>query len=272
MRDLHGHHRLRYVGGLLGWSKFSSQSHHSKNDGIEHSSAMDKPDSHINYEAAIDYWSSTPATVEGVLGGYGEQTPVPSIDVVGSNHFLRKLKSRMVPPASSTHEYKKHGCDIGAGIGRVTRDMLHKHCDVVDLVEPVKPFVEQMHVELEPLKQEGKIGTIYDIGMQDWVPEEGKYWLIWCQWCVGHLPDDELVLFFERCKKGLQPNGTIVVKENNTVMGNDDFDPEDSSVTRSDEKFRELFQRAGLKLIATERQKGLPKELYPVRMYALKTA
>ncbi|SCV05170.1 LANO_0H01596g1_1 [Lachancea nothofagi CBS 11611] len=229
---------------------------------------MDRPDAQINYDDAVEYWTSIPATVDGVLGGYGDGTTVPVMDVLGSNHFLRKLKSRMVVADNC----QKVGCDIGAGIGRVTRDMLHKHCDVVDLVEPVKPFVEQMRVELAPLAKEGRLGQIFDIGMQEWTPDEGRYWLIWCQWCVGHLPDDELVRFFERCKKGLQPNGTIVVKENNTQVAEDDFDSTDSSVTRSDESFKKLFERAGLKLIAADRQKGLPKELYPVRMYALKPA
>ncbi|QLL33898.1 hypothetical protein HG536_0F02230 [Torulaspora globosa] len=225
-----------------------------------------RPDSLIDYGDAIDYWTAVPATVDGVLGGYGEGTVVPTMDVLGSNHFLRKLKSRMVVEPG----FRKIGADIGAGIGRVTKDMLSKHCDVVDLLEPVTPFVEQMRSELQELKDQGKIGEIYAIGMQDWEPQEGKYWLIWCQWCVGHLPDDELVKFFERCKRALQPNGTIIVKENNTPTNNDDFDPQDSSVTRSDAKFKELFESADLKLIATDRQKGLPKELYPVRMYALK--
>ncbi|CCD23500.1 N-terminal protein methyltransferase NDAI_0B04650 [Naumovozyma dairenensis CBS 421] len=225
-----------------------------------------KPDSHIDYEDAIDYWTNTPATVDGVLGGYGEGTTVPTMDVLGSNHFLRKLKSRMIPEEN----YRKYGADIGAGIGRVTKTMLHKHCAVIDLVEPVDPFCKQIKEEVKELSKQGKIGQIYQVGMQDWTPEEGKYWLIWCQWCVGHLPDEELVKFFQRCVKGLQPNGTIIVKENNTPSNQDDFDPEDSSVTRSDKKFKELFEKSGLKLIATDRQKGLPEELYPVRMYALK--
>lgn len=227
----------------------------------------DKPDAQIDYDDAIGYWTGVPPTVDGVLGGYGEDTVVPTMDVLGSNHFLRKLKSRMIVEPG----HKKYGADIGAGIGRVTKNMLVKHCDVVDLLEPVKPFVEQMKSELKDLEQEGKIGEIYDIGMQDWAPEENKYWLIWCQWCVGHLPDEELVKFFLRCKQGLQPNGTIIVKENNSPMDKDDFDPEDSSVTRSDKKFKDLFEQSGLKLIATDRQKGLPEELYPVRMYALKS-
>lgn len=228
--------------------------------------SQEKPDSHINYDDAIEYWTQTPATVNGVLGGYGEQTVVPTMDVVGSNHFLRKLKSRMVVEPG----YRKVGVDIGAGIGRVTRDFLSKRCEVVDLLEPVKPFVDQMQTELSELIKENKIGQIYNVGMQEWTPETDKYWIIWCQWCVGHLPDNELISFFQRCVKGLQPNGTIIVKENNTPTNNDDFDPEDSSVTRSDRKLKQIFEESGLKLIATDRQKGLPQELYPVRMYALK--
>lgn len=224
-----------------------------------------RADALIDYNDAIDYWTSIPATVDGVLGGYGEGTSVPKADVVGSSTFLRKLKARMTPEKGQI----KYSVDIGAGIGRVTRDMLHKFSDKVDLVEPVKPFVEQMHQELKPLKDEGKLGEIYDIGMQEFIPEEGKYWLIWCQWCVGHLPDKEFIEFLIRCKNGLQPNGTIVVKENN-AQGDDVFDETDSSVTRSNANFQKLFKKAGLKLIATELQRGLPKELFAVRMYALK--
>lgn len=225
----------------------------------------ERPDSHINYNNAIDYWSETPATVDGVLGGYGEDTVVPTMDVIGSQHFLRKLKSRMIVHVG----YEKYGVDIGAGIGRVTRDMLHKQCDKIDLVEPVIPFVEQMHLELKPLQDIGKIGQIYQIGMQDWIPDK-KYWLIWCQWCVGHLPDKEFIAFLKRCKDALQPNGTIIVKENNTPGMVDDFDETDSSVTRSDATFKRLFAEAGLKLIANDIQRGLPRELYVVKMYALK--
>ena len=50
----------------------------------------------------------------------------------------------------------------------------------------------------------------------------------------------------------------------------DIYDEEDSSVTRSDDKLRKLFKAAGLKIVATEVQRGLPRELFPIRMYALK--
>lgn len=230
------------------------------------------PLSLIDYDNAIKYWLETPATVDGVLGGFGN-TLVPKADAAGSSAFLRKLRPRMIPPRGAVdaagQPLRKIAVDIGAGIGRVTRDMLHRHCDEVDLVEPVAPFVEQMHEELADVAAAGKLGTIYEVGAQDWTPEAGRYWLIWCQWCVGQLPDEEFVKFLVRCKQGLQPNGTVVVKENN-APDEDVFDEADSSVTRSDESFRRLFEAAGYRLIAVEVQKGLPRELYPVRQYALK--
>lgn len=227
-------------------------------------------DSQINYNDAIDYWTGVPASVDGVLGGFGEQTAVPKADIVGSSTFLRKLQTRMTCPDG----LEKLTIDMGAGIGRITRDLLWKVSDKCDLLEPVKPFVAQMNNELVGVKNRGKLGDIYDIGMQEWECEAdkvGKYWLVWCQWCVGQLPDEELVKFWERCRTALIGNGigTLIVKEN--IAPDDDiFDETDSSVTRSDAKFRELFIKAGFKLIASDIQKGLPKELYPVRMYCLK--
>jgi protein N-terminal methyltransferase len=227
-------------------------------------------DANINYDDAITYWSNVPASVNGVLGGFGEQTSVPKADIVGSSTFLRKLQTRMECPP----QFQKLTIDMGAGIGRITRDFLWRVSDKCDLLEPVIPFVQQMDNELAQVRQKGKLGDIYPIGMQEWScpPEKlGKYWLIWCQWCVGQLPDDALVEFWKRCREALIDNGvgTMVVKENIAPF-QDIFDETDSSVTRTDAKFRELFIKAGFKLIASDVQKGLPKELYPVRMYCLK--
>ncbi|EGV64474.1 proline di-methyltransferase [Yamadazyma tenuis] len=225
-------------------------------------------DANINYDDAIEYWSSVPASVNGVLGGYGEQTSVPKADIVGSSTFIRKLLSRM----SVAEGEKKLTIDMGAGIGRITRDFLWKISDECDLLEPVKPFLDRMEAELQDVKQRGKLGDIYPVGMQEWeIPphKRGKYWLIWCQWCVGQLPDEELVKFWIKCRENLMENGTMIVKENIATF-EDIFDETDSSVTRTDTKFRELFVQAGFKLIASDVQKGLPKELFPVRMYCLK--
>lgn len=39
---------------------------------------------------------------------------------------------------------------------------------------------------------------------------------------------------------------------------------------RTDEKFQQLFKTAGLRLVKSETQRGFPKELFPVKIYALR--
>lgn len=78
--------------------------------------------------------------------------------------------------------------------------------------------------------------------------------------------------FLRRCAAALRPGGVIFVKEN---VCNEGFivDSEDASVTRSHAYNVELFTKhAGLKLAHTALQRGFPKPLFKVRMYALKPA
>lgn len=69
---------------------------------------------------------------------------------------------------------------------------------------------------------------------------------------------------------GLNPRGLIVVKENVTSTGEVEKDEDDSSVTRPDETLKEIFEQAGLDLVRDLKQQKFPKELYQVKMYALR--
>jgi protein N-terminal methyltransferase len=150
-------------------------------------------------------------------------------------------------------------------------------------VEPIAKFSDN-------LKGKDGVGKIFNVGLEDWSPQESgesKYDLIWNQWCLGHLTDAQLTIYLEKCQKVLNGDGLIIVKENLSTSGADVFDEVDSSVTRyvlsrcnilkarklngcrCDQKFRDIFEKAGLRIKKTEIQKGLPKELYPVRIYAL---
>jgi len=107
--------------------------------------------------------------------------------------------------------------------------------------------------------------------------ETRQFDIIWCQWCLGHLSDQDLVAFFQRAKCALNalPDSVIVVKENLCRDGEDGsprcvFDNEDSSLTRSNAMWLQLFSKAGLRVIAQKLQNGLPSELYKVKMYALR--
>lgn len=227
-------------------------------------------DAQINHDDAIRYWSSVSADNTGVLGGYPQ---VSRVDLQGSTQFLAKLrrKSKAFGPNSGS---LPRVVDCGAGIGRVTKGFLGKVAAVVDVVEPVKQLTDVITVgeEFEELRRKNVVGEVYNVGLESWTPPKGsEYTVIWNQWCLGQLTDRQLIEYFRRIKPFVSENGWIVVKENMSTdpNGEDIFDETDSSVTRSDDKFRRIFERAGLRLIAQELQRGMPKGLYPVRTYGL---
>ncbi|PCG89170.1 Hypothetical protein PENO1_106210 [Penicillium occitanis (nom. inval.)] len=262
------------------------------------------PDSNINRFSSLEYWNNMPPTVNGMIGGFPQ---VSRIDLRGSANFLAKIRrffrlgteGELDPVTSQSSRGKskklRRGVDCGAGIGRITEGFLGEVCETVDVVEPVAKFAEVIQrsslmkrnktattmVEIdknaenttETPEKEGIIENIYIIGLENWIPTE-KYDIIWNQWCIGHLNDSELIRYLQRAANALTPHGIIVVKENTSVdpEGSDIYDELDSSVTRTDEKFRRLFRYAGLKLIKVEEQLGFPMHLglLPVMMYALR--
>ncbi|KAF7588593.1 Alpha N-terminal protein methyltransferase 1 [Aspergillus hancockii] len=226
-------------------------------------------DSNIDHTASIRYWNSVPANANVMLGMLGNYPWYTRIDLRGSKTFLSKV--RRLVPGCTTEGKLKQGVDCGAGVGRVTEGFLSHVCDTVDAVEPVEKFVQVM--QNSALKRSGVVGDIYTVGLEGWYPEK-KYDLIWTQFCVGHLTDAQLVEYFVRCREHLTEAGLVVVKENMSTdpNGEDMYDAEDSSVTRTDEKFREIFSQAGLLVITSELQLGFPKnfKLLPVKFYALR--
>lgn len=111
-------------------------------------------------------------------------------------------------------------------VGRITEGLLLDIAEQVDLVEPIAKFTAS-------LKDKSGVRNVYNVGLEEWRPADGvQYDLVWTQWCVGHLTDNQLVQYLERCKTSLSPDGVIVVKENLSTSGHDLFDGEDSSVTR----------------------------------------
>lgn len=247
--------------------------------------AQPAPDTRINHADALTYWNSVSADTTGMLGGYPQTSRV---DLQGSSNFLTKLRrSKSTYPPKQPLPPLERVADCGAGVGRVTKGFLLNVSRRVDIVEPVQKFTDELVQSLGSGEWSGdgekdvdgawtgrgQVGQVVNLGLQDWKPDAGVYNVIWNQWCLGHLTDAQLVEYLQRCKEGLVKDGEawIVVKENmSTDLGeNDIFDEEDSSVTRADKKYRALFAEAGLRVMATELQKGFPKELFPVRVYAL---
>ncbi|KAI0273775.1 AdoMet dependent proline di-methyltransferase-domain-containing protein [Gloeopeniophorella convolvens] len=123
--------------------------------------------------------------------------------------------------------------------------------------------------------------TATPLGRVGYVPltpdEDSGFDVVWCQWCLMYMKDEDLIAFLKRSQAALrkESRGAIVVKENVCSDGDGGvpvvhFDEEDSSVTRSDLHWKKVFREAGLSLIHERVQYGLPKGLFTVKMYALR--
>jgi protein N-terminal methyltransferase len=99
-------------------------------------------------------------------------------DIKGSSIFLRQLFKNK-PPLG-----KKRALDCGAGIGRVSKFLLCEEFEIVDLLEQDEKFCEKAK---ENLSSTGKLGEIFNVGLQDFKECQHTYDLIWCQWFLGSL-------------------------------------------------------------------------------------
>jgi len=268
----------------------------------------------------LEYWAKIPASVDGVLGGFGTGM-LPRVDSLGSRQFLlsfmpelctvpsvlRKLDADIRPP---TRRFR--ALDVGAGIGRVTSTVLLPLVDDVVLLEPVASFINEalrlsatwrnlqpgttksvtfLKGTLQAYKPSGSyMPKIKNLGRVGYTPpgpegddEQSGFDVIWCQWCLGHMDDWDLIQFFKESRAALRSapigsdreNGLIVVKENLCPDEEDGsaasaYDDLDASVTRSNQAWLGIFRDAGLTLVREQTQMGLQSGLYVVKMYALR--
>ncbi|KAK1278542.1 Alpha N-terminal protein methyltransferase 1 [Acorus gramineus] len=218
------------------------------------------------YNKGISYWQSVEASMDGVLGGFGH---LNETDVKGSEDFLKTLLASRGMNGPGQHLV---ALDCGSGVGRVTKNLLLRYFNEVDLVEPVKHLLEAAHGSLASennmIEDVHKAVNFYCLPLQEFTPEVGRYDVIWIQWCIGQLTDDDFIAFFERAKAGLKPHGFFFLKENFAKAGFV-YDKEDHSITRSIQYFKDLFEKCGLHVIDIECQEDFPGELFAVKMFAL---
>jgi protein N-terminal methyltransferase len=162
----------------------------------------------------------------------------------------------------------KNRClDCGAGIGRVSKNLLMNHFAIVDLLEQDERFCEKAR---ENLSISGRLGEVFNVGLQDFTQDKHFYDVIWCQWTLIYLQEHDLIEFFKRTSAMLNKNGMIIVKENFTKGDEPIFDKDDSSVTRTLKIFKNIVKKSNLRIVKEMKQNNFPKALFPVYMFALK--
>ena len=236
----------------------------NKNEIIEENSKEDW------YKKREEHWASKEPTLLSVLGGF-ENLHLP--DVKCSCELLNGLIStKQLNPGRSL--------DCAAGIGRVTEFVLCNYFNEIDLVEKDKKFIDKCKVKFSGNK---KIKNIYLSPLESFKFEK-KYDLIWIQWCLENLEDEDLEPFLNKCYNHLNNDGLIIVKENLYNFDEEDkkekmekkgknnefnYSDLDYSKQRPDAFYINLFTKNKFKIKLHFLNPNWPEEMMPLCVYVL---
>jgi protein N-terminal methyltransferase len=259
------------------------------------------------YQTGHEYYqdeTKCPATVDGVLGGFAH---LSLKDLKASRKFLERLKSvrpefRVECEEDGNEDTYALECGAGefwtnvyiiavhhvpcvmfylstnptkstltthhSGIGRVSKGLLFPlGITFCHLVEPSQRLLSHAPEYIGP--PHNSHCRYYCSGLQDYTPQPDQYNIIFIQWVIGYLTDEDLVEFFKRCAVGLRRGGVIVLKDNTCTDVAFVVDREDASVTRSLPYILAMVRLAGLRVVLEEYQEDFPKNIFPVPMLAL---
>mmetsp|Transcript_69628 Transcript_69628/g.115673 ORF Transcript_69628/g.115673 Transcript_69628/m.115673 type:complete len:376 (-) Transcript_69628:144-1271(-) len=198
-------------------------------------------------------------------GGYGgsiEQAMVgdgtSEDDIANSSRFLDRLI------AERLEGVRIAALDAGAGVGRVARQVLLPRCASVHLLEasPIWSARSRVYLRANVVHSQGYSASFTVARLETFVPEQGKYHLVWVQWVLQYLIDADVVRALHSLANGLAVGGLIVVKENRPYQTRHDprmfqmDTPEGSAshydILRPDAHHRVLFEQAGLVVFCCE--------------------
>ena len=166
------------------------------------------------------------------LGGFSS---ISDVDLRSSHSFLAQF---FIPrsdfkklPEAKANEIKANqlrALDCGAGIGRITKNVLLKFFEKVDLLDNCQKFLLEARNYIGPEEYDQRISTIC-LPLQKFQPTDGaQFDLIWVQWVIGHLDtDQQFIDFMTKCKSVLKPHGLLIIKDNHTSSDDNDLDTQD---------------------------------------------
>jgi protein N-terminal methyltransferase len=199
-------------------------------------------------------------------GGYGGNTDEEAMvgdgggeaDGVEGLAFLDRLILESSSQNSNTNKKLKfaRAIDAGAGVGRITKHILLKRYDTVNLVEADAGWSKRSKTYLG--RKRAARCTFTCSRIEELVhdsDESSRIDLVWLQWTLQYLTDADAVETLQNLATRLiLRTGILIVKENrpygaarqdrfqmDTPSGSGRYD-----ITRSDDHHRLLFQRAGL--------------------------
>lgn len=181
-----------------------------------------------------------------VGAGIGRVTSTVLLHLVHDVVLVEPVPKFVSEAYDRAKETKKHRSGLWKGLKEGLKSVTVVQCTLQDY-DPSAPLLSPtLSSDVNKSKILGRVGwTRSGEGAED-AEEEAGFDVIWCQWCLGHLSDDDLVSFFQRAKRALRRprsdapgsfDGIIIVKENlcsepEAGVARTVFDEQDSSLTR----------------------------------------
>jgi len=232
-------------------NKFTQNNNQSKSD--QKSNPINNED--LMYSKSREYWENCNSTISDMLGGFPE---VNEIDIKISKKLIEELilTKKLIPNSV---------IDCGAGIGRVTDNVLRHYFKEIDLVEINKNFTDYAK---EYFINNKKIKNIFCSPIQK-IEFKKKYDCIWIQWCLENLNDKDLNVFMKNCHNNLNENGLVIIKENIEEEKDFSFSEADYSKIRSDKIFQIFFEKQKFMIYKHFHHPLWPTDLMKVSIYVL---
>ncbi|KAJ6227290.1 alpha n-terminal protein methyltransferase 1-related [Anaeramoeba flamelloides] len=205
------------------------------------------------YVNSSSYWhNDMSADNHGMLGGLEY---VSDVDLEGTEEYLSGIQWNSSPTRS---------LDCGAGIGRVTKVVLSKLFDKVDIQDVEQRFLDKAKENIDPEKLE----QVFCCGLQNFDIPQNHYDLIWVQWVAMYLTDKDFIKFLNKCSLALKPGGVLIIK-GNTSSPKTLIDLDDHSICRTVKHFAEVFKHSKMKCTKATLQTKFPKDLFPIHIFHL---
>mmetsp|Transcript_19088 Transcript_19088/g.44618 ORF Transcript_19088/g.44618 Transcript_19088/m.44618 type:complete len:304 (-) Transcript_19088:81-992(-) len=222
----------------------------------------------------VTFWREEASDVRGMTGGGVSDKDLP---------FSQKAMKALAKRYRNSSRFAV-ALECGAGIGRVTNGVLREHCDHIHLVELVQKHVTEARRRVGQ-RSDHCTFSFHNSSMQKFRITPRTFDLIWCQWLLMYLTDEDGLDLLTRARKGLKPDGILVVKENQSTinMGTyfDDADGElvgrgglsgpPVSCVRTPLHHHNLFERAGLRIVE-ERVQNLGSDNMKMGFFVLMPA
>ncbi|CAE7448395.1 Mettl11b [Symbiodinium natans] len=202
------------------------------------------------YKVNADWWVKGyegRVSLEGTMIG----DEASEEDVLHSQDFLRKALSLACFASEEGLTQPCSALDCGAGIGRVTKHvLLPAVCGNVTLVDQSLKWLQTAQKYLAHAKDRCHF---VHCRLENFQPS-AKFDIIWIQWTLQYLIDEDAVYLLQHVAAGLTQQGIIVLKENNLSQDSVSFHMDTPGkegrfdITRSPKHLSVLVELAGLKV------------------------